>query len=65
MQYSYGVPGPVIWTLHVLIGLLLLYVGHKTLNNQPINQMISVILMILGTLVILYHGHLAYMNYKQ
>ena len=64
MQYSYGIPGPVIWTFHVLIGLLLLYVGHKALNNQPINQMISVILMILGTLVILYHGHLAYLNYK-
>ena len=64
MQYSYGIPGTAIWATHLLIGLFLLYVGHATLNHQPIYQTVSVILMILGSIVILYHGHLMYLNLK-
>lgn len=62
-KYSYGVPGPAIWTTHILVGLLLIYIGYMTLNEMQIHQGFSILLLILGSVIILYHSHLMYLNY--
>jgi hypothetical protein len=56
--YNFGIPGYVIWMTHVLIGLLLIYVGYQTLYKQPINDKISILLIVMGSLAITYHLHL-------
>lgn len=62
MTYSYGIPGPVIWIMHMIIGLLILYVGYVELNHYRVSQLVALLLIILGVLAILYHGHLYYLN---
>ena len=62
--YHHGVPGFVIWLTHILVGLLLIYVGYTTLHKEPLHQFISNLLMGLGTIVILYHGYLLFKNRK-
>jgi len=59
-MYSFGIPGPAIWISHFLIGLFLVYVGYKLYNNQSINKNLFIVLIVLGSLAILYHSHLSY-----
>jgi hypothetical protein len=60
MTYSFGMPGPVIWTFHIIIGLTLLYIGYQIYNDQPINKNFGILLMVLGALAPLYHAYLFY-----
>tara|TARA_B100001059_G_scaffold132746_2_gene132832 strand:- start:5001 stop:5195 length:195 start_codon:yes stop_codon:yes gene_type:complete len=57
-SYHFGVPGYVIWTTHILVGLLFLYTGYTTYQKQKLPEYISVLYLILGVVVILYHGYL-------
>jgi ABC-type transporter Mla maintaining outer membrane lipid asymmetry permease subunit MlaE len=61
MAYSYGVPNEVIWTMHLIIGFVIAYVGYCQLNNYTISQMLALILIITGVLAMMYHGHLMYL----
>jgi len=65
MQYSFGVSGNIIWTTHILAGIFLIYIGYMALNQHQINQLFSLLLIIMGSLVILYHSHLMYLNYNK
>jgi len=58
--YSFGVPGYAVWTLHVVVGAFLLYLGYLLYNHKQVNQSIVIGLIILGVLVMLYHAHLFY-----
>lgn len=60
MLYSFGIPGSVIWTFHIIIGFVLAYIGYMLLNGKEISQPLIISLMVIGTLVILYHSHLFY-----
>lgn len=60
MIYSYGIPGKLIWTTHIIIGIILFYIGYNLLNNVPINKNLAILLVILGSLAMLYHAHLFY-----
>ncbi len=62
MDYSFGVPGKVVWTVHIIVGLFLFWVGYRLLNNQPVDQKVALILVILGPIVAAYHSHLFYIN---
>lgn len=64
MEYSYGIPGKFIWSMHIVIGLLLFYVGYRALNGWPVSQILALLLVVLGSLAILYHGHLFYVKNK-
>lgn len=64
MSYSYGMPGVIIWTMHIIIGLLILYVGYASLNHYGISQILALILIILGAMAMLYHGHLMYIGLR-
>ena len=60
VSYSFGIPGPLLWTTHIIIGLLLIYIGYTLLNNGKIGQLLTILLIVLGSVALLYHGHLFY-----
>jgi hypothetical protein len=60
MAYSFGMPGPVIWTFHILIGLTLLYIGYSILNHQEVSKYLAIFLIVLGCAAPLYHAYLFY-----
>lgn len=62
MAYSYGVPNNVVWSMHIIIGLIIAYVGYSQLNNYNISQMLALLLIVTGVLAMLYHGHLMYLS---
>ena len=62
MTYSYGVPDKFIWTMHIIIGFIIAYVGYSQLNHYNISQILAILLIILGVLAMLYHGHLMYLG---
>lgn len=61
-EYHYGIPGFLIWIFHIIIGLVLFYLGYKIINNQPISQFYALTLIVTGTLAIAYHAHLMFVN---
>jgi len=61
-NYSYGIPGIAIWSSHIAIGIILFYVGYSLINSKPINQWLAILLIVLGSLAVAYHGHLLYVN---
>lgn len=60
--YSFGIPGTFIWALHIIIGIILAYLGYNILNQQPINNNIGILLLIVGASAIFYHSHLWYLH---
>lgn len=59
-MYSYGVPEYVIWLLHLIVGLILIYVGYMAINGRPIGQILAIVLIVGGAMAILYHSHLMF-----
>ena len=57
-QYSFGVPGLIIWVSHIAIGLFLLYIGRMALNGDKLSRNIALSLAILGALATTYHLHI-------
>lgn len=62
-SYSLGTPGYIVWSLHIAIGFLLIYIGYNLVSKTTINHNFGYLLLILGTLAIAYHAHLWYLNY--
>lgn len=62
MPYTYGIPGKLIWSVHILVGLLLTYIGSRIINGQNVGQNLAILLVVLGSLATIYHAHLMYMN---
>ena len=60
MMYSFGIPGSVVWIIHIFIGLILTYIGYTLLNGKEIGQPFIIGLMVVGVLVMVYHSHLFY-----
>lgn len=60
MAYSFGIPGYVIWSFHLIMGSFLAYVGYQMTQNEdkPIRPLFSTIILVLGVLSVLYHGHI-------
>jgi hypothetical protein len=64
VNYGFGLPGPLIWTAHIIFGLFFIYVGYSTLNKKAIPQIVSIITIVLGMLAVLYHTHYWYYEKK-
>ena len=62
MSYSFGVPGFAVWTSHILIGLYLVYVGWFLYDKKRLDKLSPVVLIVLGVLAALYHGHIWYVD---
>ena len=60
--YNFGVPGPVIWTTHIIIGLFLFYAGYQLYQKKSLTPVMTVTILVLGALAALYHAHLMFYN---
>jgi len=58
MIYSFGILGSVIWSIHILVGLMLAYLGYRIVYGMSINKNWGLVLLTLGVLAGLYHTHL-------
>lgn len=68
VTYHYGVPGVVIWSVHILMGLFFIYVGWQISRSKSTDQKsqyttslppwIGFIILTLGILALFYHLHL-------
>lgn len=61
--YSLGVPGYILWPMHMVIGAFIAYIGYCILYKQSINPNWGIVLLVLGVTAIFYHAHLWYLNY--
>jgi hypothetical protein len=59
-QYEFGIPNYIVQIVHILNGLLLLFVGLKILN---MNNLINLYFIITGSVAALYHLHLLYFKH--
>ena len=57
-KYHFNVPGPVIWIIHIIIGLFLIYIGYNSLKKNQLPDYIHISIIVLGVLAILYHAHI-------
>lgn len=57
-EYHFGVPATLVWSIHILFGLFLLYLGYLAIEQKPINKWIGILLAITGVIMILYHAHI-------
>lgn len=61
--YSFGVSRPLIWAVHILLGLFFVYLGVMINKGKQLPKSYGVLLIVLGVLAALYHSHLWYVNY--
>ena len=57
-MYHFNIPGRFIWTFHIILGIILTYLGYITLNDRPLTQSMSLFLILSGILAIIYHLHI-------
>jgi hypothetical protein len=67
---KYTLPKNLVWSLHIFIGLLFItissiYLFYKdkdstqvSINTDKLNEATYIIILILGSFMIMYHGHL-------
>ena len=55
--YHFNVPKPVVWMQHIVLGILLFYIGYTGLNGK-ISKNASVLLILSGSLGAIYHAHI-------
>lgn len=58
MEYHFGVPGELIWSFHILLGMFLMYIGYQIVKNRGVSQELGMAIVILGSLSIAYHAHI-------
>ena len=63
MEYHFGVPGFLIWISHILIGILLSYVGYQLVFKKNVNHNIGLLILVIGVMAVLYHVHIWYYHY--
>jgi hypothetical protein len=61
-MYSFGVPNILVYLSHIIIGSILMYSGYLALHNNKLSKNLSVLLIVLGVIAALYHGHLWVLN---
>jgi len=55
--YHFNVPKIFVWIQHIVLGLVLFYIGYQGLNGK-ISKNSSIILILSGALGAIYHGHI-------
>jgi hypothetical protein len=59
-MYHFGMPGNVIWSMHIIFGLFFIYLGYLIQEGKPVNKFIGTALIVMGATMMLYHAHLWY-----
>jgi hypothetical protein len=57
-MYHFGLPGSAVWSMHILFGLFFIYLGYLIQEGKPVNKFIGTGLIVMGSLMMLYHAHL-------
>jgi hypothetical protein len=61
-NFSYNVPSRLIWSFHVIVGLYFTIMGFLAIKDKkftkPEWKVLQYVLVILGPLMMLYHGRL-------
>lgn len=63
--YHFGIPGYLVWTSHILIGLYLIYVGWVLYDKKKLDKYSPIILIVVGVLAALYHAHIWFIDSEQ
>ena len=63
-MYHFGIPGLFIWVQHILLGIILFYIGYNGINTGSISKNMSLILVVSGVMASAYHAHILYNNKK-
>lgn len=64
MNYSNGVPGWMIWSWHILMGALFVYLGYNIARGKQVHPYFGYFLLAEGVVMILYHSSLWWKNRK-
>lgn len=63
--YAYNLPGSVVWSLHIIVGLIISFIGYNQLVDGNMIvwskarlQTASIVMVVLGAMMALYHLHL-------
>lgn len=56
--YHFGIPGHLVWTSHILIGLYLIYIGWVLYDKKKLDKFSPIVLIVIGVLATLYHAHI-------
>ena len=62
--YHFDVPAVLVWLSHIVIGLLLVYVGYLIVEKKTIDKWVGVLLLLIGIIAALYHAHIWYVERK-
>lgn len=65
MNYHFGVPGSLIWTTHIIFGILFVYLGYLIQEGKSVHKLVGTALIVLGVTMALYHTHLWYYESKK
>lgn len=57
-MYHFGLSGSAVWSMHILFGLFFIYLGYLIQEGKPVNKFIGTGLIVMGSLMMLYHAHL-------
>lgn len=63
--YHFGVPAVLVWSSHILIGILLVYVAYLIIEKKQINKWLGIVLLLIGLIGALYHAHIWYVERKE
>ena len=63
--YHFDVPAVLVWVSHIIIGVLLVYIGYLIVEKKPIGKWIGITLIIIGIIAAIYHIHIWYTERKK
>ncbi len=58
MAYHFGIPSNVVFIGHIVLGILLAYIGYY----RKMDRNVSMLLVVLGVMAAAYHGHLYFIS---
>lgn len=57
-EYHFGVSSTLVWSLHIVFGLFLLYLAYLAIEQKTMNKWLGVVLAVVGVTMMLYHAHI-------
>ena len=60
--YHFDVPAVLVWSSHIIIGLLLIYVAYLIIEGKSVQKWIGILLLVIGVIAALYHAHIWYVE---
>ena len=65
MNYHFGIPGFLVWSSHIVIGIFLMWVAYMIIMKNNISIKTGLILFVIGSMAALYHVHLSFYHFNR